>query len=313
MNNQAGSSSAWLFPGQGAQTVGMGRDLYEAYPAARSIFDQADAALDRPLSRIIFEGPEDDLRQTFNAQPAILVMSLATLAAGREINPRLQEAPAFVAGHSLGEYSALVAAGALQLDDGIRLVQQRGRLMQEEGESNPGTMAALLGLEEEEVEGVCRETGAEICNINAATQIVIGGTRSAVARAMDLAKARGARRAIPLRVSGAFHSSLMAPVAAAMMSAFDGVELREPDFPLVANVSAEAIRSVEALREELERQVFTAVRWRHSVEYMVARGVREFLEIGPGTVLTGLVKSIAADVKPTVINFSDAKSLQERR
>ena len=313
MSAEAEASSAWLFPGQGAQTVGMGRDLYEAYPAAQAVFDRADAALERPLSRIIFEGPDDELRQTVNAQPAILVMSLATLAAGREVNPRLQEAPAFVAGHSLGEYSALVAAGALKLDDGIRLVQERGRLMQEEGESNPGTMAALLGLGEEEVEGVCRETGAEICNINADTQFVIGGTRSAVARAMDLAKARGARRAIPLRVSGAFHSSLMAPVAEAMIPTFDGVELREPDVPLVANVTAEAIRTVEAVREELERQVCTAVRWRHSVEYMVARGVRQFLEIGPGTVLTGLVKSIAADVQPTAISFSDARSLEERR
>jgi malonyl CoA-acyl carrier protein transacylase len=142
---EAEASSAWLFPGQGAQKVGMGRDLYEAYPAARSVFDRADAALNRPLSRIIFEGPEEELRQTVNTQPAILVMSLATLEAGREITPQLQRVPAFVAGHSLGEYTALVAAGALTLDDGIRLVQERGRLMQEEGQSNPGTMAALLG------------------------------------------------------------------------------------------------------------------------------------------------------------------------
>ena len=312
MSAVAETRSAWLFPGQGSQKVGMGRDLYEAYPAARAVFDRADSALDRPLSRIIFEGPEDELRQTFNAQPAILVMSLATLAAGREIDPRLQETPAFVAGHSLGEYSALVAAGALKLDDGIRLVQERGRLMQQEGESTPGTLAAVLGLEEEEVEGICRETGAEICNINAESQIVIGGTRPAVARAMDLAKARGARRTIPLRVSGAFHSSLMAPVAAAMIPSFDKVDLREPEVPLVANVTAEAIRTVAAIREELERQVCTAVRWQHSVEFMVSRGVREFLEIGPGTVLTGLVKSIAADVRPTVVNFSNARSFEKR-
>jgi len=309
----AEASSAWLFPGQGAQKVGMGRDLYEAYPAARSVFDRADAALDRPLSRIIFEGPEEELRQTANAQPAILVMSLATLEAGRKITPQLQRVPAFVAGHSLGEYTALVAARALTLDDGIRLVQERGRLMQEEGQSNPGTMSALLGLGEEEVEGVCRETGAEICNINAEKQIVIGGTRSSVARAMDLAKARGARRAIPLRVSGAFHSSLMAPVAKALIPALDGIALSEPDIPLVANVSAEPIRSVESVREELERQVCTAVRWRHSIEFMVAHGVRQFMEIGPGTVLTGLAKSIAGDVKLTVINFSDAQSLEEQR
>lgn len=313
MSPVAASDCAWLFPGQGAQQVGMGRDLWEAYPEARSIFERADKALDRPLSQIIFEGPEDSLRQTVNAQPAILVTSIVCLAIARQVNPHLHQEPAFVAGHSLGEYTALIAAGSLDLEDGIRLVQERGRLMQEAGRANPGSMAAIMGLHEEEVEAVCRETGAEICNINAATQIVIGGSRSAVVRAIDLAKARGARRALPLRVSAAFHSSLMRPVATAMIPDLDRLDLREPDVPLVANVTAEALRSVEAVRDELKRQVAQAVRWQHSVEFMVEHGVRRFLEFGPGMVLTGLVKRIAPQVQPILVNLSDARSIGSDR
>lgn len=288
----------------------MGRDLYDAFPEARDVFSRADAALDRPLSAIIFEGPEEELLQTINAQPAILVTSLACLAAAKAVNPLLAKPPVFVAGHSLGEYTALVASGALDFEDGLRLVQKRGTLMQQAGEANPGTLAAILGLREQEVEAVCRETGAEICNINSETQIVVGGSHPAVARAMDLAKARGARRTMALKVSAAFHSSLMQPAAERMRQELDRVEFREPTVALVANVSGAPIDSAEALRDELSMQVRQAVRWQQSVEYMVNAGVRTFVEIGPGKVLTGLTKTIARDVKPTLVNFNDVASVR---
>jgi len=318
---------AWLFPGQGAQQVGMGRDLYDAFPEARAVYEQADAALDRPLSAIIFDGPEDDLLQTVNAQPAILTTSLACLAAAKTTGILGRAAPSFVAGHSLGEYTALVAVGALDLDAGVRLVQKRGRLMQQAGEANPGTLAAILGLPEQDVAAVCRETGTEICNVNAATQIVVGGTRAAVARAMDLATARGARKAIPLRVSGAFHSSLMRPAADQMLAELDRISFRMPAAPVVANVTGRVIDCTvpssdapagtsdptaidDALRTELAQQLRQTVRWEQSVRFMVDAGVRTFVEIGPGRVLTGLVKTIAREHRPTLMTLNSLESLQ---
>lgn len=314
-------STAWLFPGQGAQQVGMGRDLFDAFPEARQIYEQADAALDRPLSATIFEGPEEDLLQTVNAQPAILITSLACLAAAKAVGILSAAGPAYVAGHSLGEYTGLVASGALDLEAGVRLVQKRGRLMQQAGEANPGTLAAILGLPEPDVAAVCRETGTEICNVNAATQIVVGGTRAAVARAMDLASARGARKAIPLRVSGAFHSSLMQPAAERMLAELDRVSFRMPAAPIVANVTGRVIESTlaeaqdagaveTALRIELAQQLRQTVRWEQSVRFMVDSGVRTFVEIGPGRVLTGLVKTIAREHKPTLVTLNSLESLR---
>lgn len=287
----------------------MGRDLYDTFPAAREIFERADAALNRPLSQIIFEGPEEALRQTINAQPAILVTSLACLAAARAQNPLLAQPARLAAGHSLGEYTALVATEALDMNDGFRLVQERGRLMQAAGDRTPGSMAAILGLAEAEVEAVCRETGAEICNINSDMQIVIGGHRAAVARAMDLAKVRGARRALPLRVSGAFHSSLMQPAAEAMRLELQRLSFRQPTVPVIANVTGGTLDSVEAVSAELEQQICHTVRWRQSIEFMLEAGVHTFVEIGPGTVLTRLVKSIAPEVGPALVNFNDVDSI----
>ena len=307
------TATAWLFPGQGAQRVGMGRDLYAEFPAARALFDRADAALDRPLTQIIFDGPEDLLVQTVNAQPAIVVTSLAALAAAEEEHGPLP-APAFMAGHSLGEYTALIATGALPFEAGLRLVQKRGRFMQEANAGQPGTMAVIMGLAEDVVQAVCDETGAELCNINSDQQIVVGGSREAVARAMDLAKARGARRALALRVSGAFHSSLMNPAEARMRLELARVPFSAPRVPIVANVSAHPLRDVPHLRDELATQVCRVVRWRQMVEYMLGQGVETFLEFGPGSVLTSLVKTIAHDAAaahdsaPTLQNINDAAS-----
>jgi [acyl-carrier-protein] S-malonyltransferase len=304
------SSMAWLFPGQGSQKVGSGADLYEASPAARHVFQRADAALGFPLSELCFRGPEDTLRQTVNAQPAIMAVSLACLEAAREAS-LLNDQPAFVAGHSLGEYTALVAAGALSLEDGLRLVRERGRLMQVAGEERPGTMAAILGLDEERTAALCRETGAQVCNLNAPGQIVIGGTLAAVQAALDLARQRGARRTIPLNVSGAFHTDLMAPAVEGMSRALAGVALRDPQIPVLANGSARPLTVASEVREELLYQLDHAVQWQRSIEYMAAAGVDSFIELGPGQVLTGLVGRIVSGAH--LLNIDGAAAIESAR
>ncbi len=279
----------------------MGRDLYEAYPAARELFDRADAVLGRPLTRLCFEGPETELNKTFNAQPAIYVTSLACLAVAREV-PALKDDPAFVAGHSLGEYTALTAADAITFEDGIRLVEQRGKLTQAAAEATPGGMAAVLGLDEQAAKAVCAEAGAELCNINSPGQLVIGGTTDAVTKACALALERGAKRAIPLDVGGAFHTSLMRPAAAGMRKAVDAIDVRTPRIPVVANDRAAPIAGPAAIGEELVFQLTNPVRWVQCVEYMAQHGVTTFIEIGPGRVLSGLVKRIARDAQTRNIN-----------
>jgi [acyl-carrier-protein] S-malonyltransferase len=300
---------AWVFPGQGSQEVGMGRDVYDASPAARSIFERADAALGVPLTRLCFEGPEDELRQTINTQPAIVTVSVALLEAARERDHCLvQTRPAFVAGHSLGEYSALIAAGVASFEDGVRLVRERGRLMQLAGEQNPGTMAAVIGLDESIVEEVCQETGAEITNLNGPGQIVIGGRRPAVIRAMDLAKARGAAKVVELPVSGAFHSSLMQPAVNGMAQMLSAIPFHEPEVPVVANATAEPLTSGASIKDELLRQLTTAVQWQRSMELISRLGVTAVAEIGPGRVLAGLVKRIAKGVQTH--NLNSVKAIQ---
>lgn len=300
---------AWVFPGQGSQEVGMGRDIYEASQAARAIFERADAALGIPLTRLCFDGPDGDLRQTVNTQPAIVTVSMALLEAARECDHTLVQAtPAYVAGHSLGEYSALIAAGVIPFEDGLRLVRERGRLMQLAGERNPGTMAAIMGLDETVVEEVCQETGAEITNVNGPGQTVIGGRRPAVIRAMDLSKARGAGKVVELSVSGAFHSSLMQPAVDGMAAAIDAIPFRDPVVPVIANATAEPLTSGAALKDELLRQLTTAVQWQRTVELLAHRGVTAVAEIGHGRTLAGLVKRIARGIQTH--NLNSVKALE---
>lgn len=287
----------------------MGKDIYDASPAARAVFARADEALGIPLTKLCFEGPEEELRQTINTQPAIVTVSIALLEAARERDHGLVEArPAYVAGHSLGEYSALIAAGVIPFEDGVRLIRERGRLMQLAGERNPGTMAAVLGLDEGIVEEVCQETGAEITNLNGPGQVVIGGRRPAVIRAMDLAKARGAAKVVELSVSGAFHSSLMQPAVDGMSTAIAAVAFNDPEMPVIANATAEPLTTGASIKDELLRQLTTAVQWQRSVELLARAGVTAVAEIGPGRVLAGLIKRIARNLQTH--NINTARALQ---
>ena len=302
-------SIALIFPGQGAQFVGMGRDLYDGSPSARAVFDEVDEALGRPLSRLMFEGPDEDLRQTANAQPAIMTASLAALRALEERGgPNGISQPVMMAGHSLGEYTALAVAGSLTVGDTARLVEERGRLMQEACELRPGTMAAIVGLDQMVVEEISRQTGTYVSNVNTGEQVVVSGEVLAVARALDLASARGAKRAIPLRVGGAFHSGLMASARDGLAKVVGDLELREPSVPIIANMTATPLTTASELREELVTQVCECVQWKRSVEYMVGRGVTGFVEIGPGRALSGMVKRISRSADVRAVGDLDAVS-----
>ena len=291
-------SIAFVFPGQGAQTIGMGQALAQDYPAAKAVFDEVDAALGENLSGLIWDGDIETLTLTENAQPALMATSMAAFAALQAEGITLDRA-AFVAGHSLGEYSALCAAGSLSIADTARLLRIRGRAMQTAVPVGEGAMAALLGLSAEQAEAVANEAAqGEVCqlaNENDPTQNVISGSKAAVERALVLAKEAGAKRALPLPVSAPFHCAMMGPAAEAMQAALADVTFNDPAVPLVANVRAEAVRDAETIRALLVEQVTGRVRWRSSVEWMDAQGVTEFWEIGAGKALSGMIRRINKD------------------
>jgi [acyl-carrier-protein] S-malonyltransferase len=295
------SKIAWLFPGQGSQEVGMGRDLAEAYPAVRRLYNEADAILGFSLSSLCFEGPKEELDDTINTQPALFVTSLAVLAALQAEGKA--SAPALVAGHSLGELTALAAAGAMDFADGLRLVRERGRLMKLAGEQNPGSMAAVLKMDDADVERACKEateqTGKDVtvANYNSPGQVVISGDGEALARAVELLKERGGRRIIPLAVSIAAHSPLMATVVAEYRAAVEATPFRLPEIPVVANISARPLLSADEIRDELAGQLTWPVRWTASVQWMIEQGVTCFVEIGPKDVLSKLVGRIDENVE----------------
>ena len=289
---------AYVFPGQGSQKVGMGKDLFGSSEVARNIFLVADKVLGFPLSKLCFEGPEEELRLTKNAQPALLTMSIAAYQAAIQVNEHAKiTTPTFVAGHSLGEYSALVLAGVLDFSSAVYLASERGRLMFDAGQKVPGSMAAIIGLDEAVVQSLCQESGTWLANINCPGQLVISGERASIEKAIDLAKAKGAARAIPLQVSGAFHSPLMQPAVEGLSNAMAKLNFKDAAIPVIGNVSALPLVSSQDIKDELLQQLCNSVQWQRSVEYMVKNGTSVIVEIGAGNVLAGLVKRIDKTVR----------------
>jgi len=300
--------TAFLFPGQGSQQVGMGKDLSDEWPVARQVFEEADRVLGMRLSSLCFEGPDEELRLTVNTQPAMLTASIAALKVLEKRGARAD----FLAGHSLGEYSALVAAESLKFDDALRAVRKRGLYMQEAVPAGEGAMAALIGLDTDAVNSICTEASRlGVCspaNLNSPTQTVVAGHRPAVERAVELAKARGAKRAVMLAVSAPFHSALMKPAAERLKSVFAEISFANLKVPIITNVDAKLInRGVEA-RDALLCQVASPVRWNESIRRLLDEGVTRFIEVGPGKVLSGLVRQI--DRQCQVLNVEDAASLE---
>ncbi|WP_145021999.1 ACP S-malonyltransferase [Paenibacillus sp. Y412MC10] len=300
---------AFVFPGQGAQSVGMGKDFYDAVPASRRIFESADEVLGFPMTNMIFEGPDSELKKTFNTQPALLTASVAAFEAVREQGVT----PDFVAGHSLGEYSALVASGVLSFEDAVGTVRARGEFMEQAVPGGQGAMAAVLGAEREALAELCRSITAEghlveLANLNCPGQIVVSGSKEGVALVGERVKEAGGKRAIPLEVSGPFHSSLMKSAAEKLGGKLQPLSFNEPAIPVVANVTARPAASAEEIRGLLVEQVYSPVLWEDTVIYLISQGVDTFVEIGPGNVLTGLIKKTDKSVK--LINVSSLDSLE---
>ena len=304
----------YMFPGQGSQQVGMAEELAEVYPDARAVFMEADEVLGAPISRICFEGPEDVLTDTINAQPALFASSMAALCAIQAELGYLPR-PALFAGHSMGEYTALAAAGCIDFADGLRLVRERGRLMKEAGAKQPGRMAAVIGLSEEVVAQVCAEVAeasggvAQIANDNCPGQIVVSGDEDSIAAVMPGLEKAGARRVVPLAVSIAAHSPLMAPAASQLEATIDTVEVRDPLAPLIGNTSGRPLDNAGAICQELNAQLTGSVKWTASMKYAVDAGVETAVEIGPGSVLTGLMRRI--DRKGKRANVADAADVRK--
>lgn len=299
-------SLAWLFPGQGAQAVGMGRDLAEQVPAAAAMFRRAGEVLGFDLAKVCFEGPEAELTRSDRAQPAIFVVSAACAEALTLAKPGLVWA--FTAGHSLGEWTALYAAGVVSFDDALRILQARGRFMQEACEQNPGAMLAVLGLPREAVEQVAARSGAEVANFNEPTQTVLSGTREAIDAAEKVAVELKAKRAVRLPVAGAFHSQLMKPAADRLAGLLAGIDFKAPRFPVMSNAMGAPHGGPDEIRQAMVRQVTSSVRWVEIVQYLSAQGVGRYVECGPGRILTGLVKRI--DREAELHTISDLPGLQ---
>jgi [acyl-carrier-protein] S-malonyltransferase len=296
------NSTVYVFPGQGSQSVGMGHELANYYPIAKQTFEEADSILGSALSKVMWEGPEASLNDTINTQPALFVHSLAAYRVLSELYPDFK--PFAAAGHSLGELSALTAAGALTFEAGLRLVRKRGELMKQAGEKNPGSMAAVLNLDIPSLEKVCEEASTvnepvQVANDNCPGQVVISGSKAAVERAMAGAKAAGAKRAIPLAVSIAAHSKLMASIQDEWNDAVDGAGIKDPVVQIVGNVNAGSIQSSVGLRTDIQAQMQSRVKWTESIQFLTDKGVDTFVEIGPGNVLLGLIRRIA----PAIAGF----------
>ncbi len=319
---------AFLFPGQGSQAVGMGADVYTASAAAQRVFEAVDEVLGFSLSTLAFKGPDESLRETINAQPAIVTVSLALLAAFQEaLSPPSSSwstplVPSFTAGHSIGEYAALVAAGALDLKSAALLVRERGRLMHREGTVCPGGMAAVIGMDAEDLQAICQEATGQalasldtdaaeahpgqgrviVANYNAPGQVVISGEQQALDRAMELARARGAKRVLPLAVSGAFHSPVMQPAAHELARFIASTRIEDARIPVISNISAQPLHAAQEIRQELASQVASSVQWTRTIERLLQAGVTVFIEIGPGQALSGMLKRIAKGVSSVSIS-----------
>ncbi|MEK3877457.1 MULTISPECIES: ACP S-malonyltransferase [unclassified Paenibacillus] len=303
------SKIAFVFPGQGAQAIGMGKDVYEALPQSRAVFEKGDEVLGFPLSGLVFEGPDSELKQTVNTQPALVTASVAYLKA----LSGLQVTPDYVAGHSLGEYSALVAAGVLSYEDAVRLVRLRGQFMEEAVPGGQGAMAAVLGADREALTELCSSitaagTPVELANVNCPGQIVVSGSVAGVDEVVQRVKEAGGKRAIPLEVSGPFHSSLMKGAAERLAAELQKVTFNAPAMPVVANVTAAPVTDPEEIRKLLVEQVYSPVLWQDSVEWLIGAGVDTFVEIGSGSVLAGLIRKIDRKVK--VVNINSLESVQ---